>query len=259
MPGRMLHRLVRAGVLVSAVAGIVLLVVSVAATLDVDRVIPALFATGLVAGLLSSIRYLTVRLPVRADPQTVEAAWAMWGQLRGMLGDLGFAALLGLLGWGAACITHAAIAGPVRFQGTDMLAFLFIGGMWMAGWLAAALAAFLIWTPVAIFVGAARERRRGHAVRAGWLVIAWVLTGLDILVALMTASAVVVPGGDRASADDLANREPWQVALVMVTNLLLVLASLAIVGVSILRLVPRKWLRRRRAPRSPDDAEPPTP
>ncbi|GAA1823437.1 hypothetical protein [Agromyces salentinus] len=237
-----MHRLVRAGVLLSAGAGIVLLVLMASgiSRIDVDQGIPAMVGIGFIGGAMSSVRFFTVRLPVGDDATSIAVASTTWGQLRGLFGDIGFSALLGTAGWIIASIVGAVASGPAQSTWGNVLAFFAIGALWSAGWLLVTIAVFLVWMPAAIFVATFSARRHGRIVEGSWPVLAWCLIGLDAFILLMVATAVFVPTGP-------AHEEwaPWQTALFVVNSSVLVLISFAVAGELVSRLLPRKWRRRR--------------
>lgn len=234
--GRILHRIVRAAVLLSAGAAVVVLFALMTDAIEVEQAIPANIALGIAAGLISSIRYFTVRLPIAMDPTTIEAGSETWGRLRGLTGDIGFALLVGVAGWIAVWIVRALSLQPDQSSAGDGLALFFIGAAWSAGWLLTTVAVFLVWMPAAAFIGMRRARRRGATPSSGWRILTWTLVGLDVVVLVMIADAVFVP---KEHAGPLAW---WQIVLSVlagIVGLLLVLLALAAVSW-------RWWPKRRR-------------
>lgn len=212
--------------LLSAVAAVAVLFAMMSGAVEVEQAIPTNVALGIAAGLVSSIRYFTVRLPIAMDPTTLEAGSETWGRLRGLTGDMGYAILIGVAGWIAAWIMRAVSLRPDQSSVGDGLALFFMGGAWWAGWFLTALAVFLVWMPTAAFIGMRRARRRGATPSSGWRILAWALVGLDIIVLVMVADAVFVP---KEHAGPLAW---WQIVLsvlVGIVGLLMVLLALAAV------------------------------
>ncbi|UIN30747.1 hypothetical protein [Microbacterium binotii] len=240
--GRILHRLVRAAVLLSAAAAVAVLFVMTTGAIEVEQAIPTIIVLGIAAGLISSIRYFTVRLPLAMDPATIEAGNETWGRLRGLAGDIGFALLVGVVGWIAVWIVRALSLRPDQSSAGDGLALFIIDAAWSAGWLLSTIAVFLVWMPTAAFIGMRRARRRGATPSSGWRILAWALLGLDVIVLVMIADAVFVP---KEHAGPLAW---WQIVLSVlagIVGLLLVLLALATVS---WRWWPRRWRRSRKAP-----------
>lgn len=246
--GRILHRLVRAAVLLSAVAAVAVLFALMAGAIEVEQAIPANIALGIAAGLISSIRYLTVRLPIAMDPTSVEAGSETWGRLRGLTGDIGFALLVGVAGWIAVWIVRALSLRPDQSSAGDGLALFLIGAAWAAGWLLTTIAVFLVWMPATAFIGMRRARRRGAIPSSGWRILTWALVGLDIIVLVMIADAVFVP---KDQAGPLAW---WQVVL----SLLYVLVFLLIFAAGFVAVTWRWWpkTRRRRATQATVESPP---
>lgn len=213
-----LNRVLRVGVLLTALAAVAVLVLTAGGgtALTVDTLIPVLAATGAVGGLVSSVRYGTVRLAVGKDSAaatSIDAATTTWGKLSGTTADLAWSVLVGVIGW----IIASILSG-------DALGFFVLGSMWPVGFLAVVVAVFLVWMPVAVFTGAARSKRAGGKARASWLALAWCLVGLDLLLILMVAGAVFVPRG----ADGQSHPENlWQTVLFVGVSGLLLLLSIA--------------------------------
>jgi hypothetical protein len=159
----------------------------------VEDAIPANIALGIAAGLISSIRYFTVRLPIAMDPTSVEAGGETWSRLRGLVGDISFALLVGVAGWIAVWIIRALSLRSDQSSAGDGLALFFIGAAWSAGWLPTTIAVFLVWMPAAAFIGMRRARRRGAIPSSGWRILTRALVGLDIIVLVTIADAVFVP------------------------------------------------------------------
>lgn len=214
---RILRRVLRIGVLLTVLAAVAMLIGAAGGGRSgtVDALFPVLVLCGAVGGAVSSIRYGTVRLAVgkdSPDATSFDVATTSWSDLRGMLADVGWAMLLGTVGWIAASIVSG-----------DALAFLVLGSMWLGGYLAVVVAVFLVWMPIAVFVAAFREKKRGGTARGGWLSLAWCLVAVDVVVLLMAAEAVFVPRG----ADGLARPEGlWQTILFVVVSLILIILSI---------------------------------
>ncbi|GIT80266.1 hypothetical protein LLS1_19350 [Leifsonia sp. LS1] len=215
---RILNRVLRIGVLLTALAAVAVLLLAAggSAALTVDTVIPVIAATGAAGGLVSSVRYGRVRLAVGRDSAaatSIDAATTTWGKLSGMTADAAWSVLVGVIGWIIASI----------FSG-DALGFFVLGSMWLVGFLAVVVAVFLVWMPVAVFVAAVRAKGAGRKARGSWLALAWCLVGLDLFVILMVADAVLVPRG----ADGQSHPENlWQTILFVGVSGLLVLLSIA--------------------------------
>ncbi|MBF4635821.1 hypothetical protein ITJ38_15530 [Agreia pratensis] len=245
-----LNRVLRIGVLFTALAAIVVLLFAAGgdAGLGVDTLIPEIAVLGAVGGLISSVRYATVRLAVgQGNPAATsfDAATTTWGDLRGMIADAGWAVLLGTAGWIVACIVRATQLQPGQQLGGEALAFFMFGSMWLMGFLATVVAAFLVWMPLAVFVSALAEKRKRRKTRGSWLALAWCLVGVDLLVLLMVAEAAFVPHG----ADGQAHPQTlWQTMLFVVVSVVLIVLSIGWVVMSIGSWNPHP--RRRRSARS---------
>lgn len=235
--GRILHRAVRAAVLLSAVAAVAVLFAVRAGAIEVDQAIPLNIALGIAAGIVSSIRSFTVRLPMAMDPTTVEAGSETWGRLRGITGDMGYALLIGVAGWIAVWILRAVSLRSGLSAIGDGLALFFMGAAWWMGWALTVIAAFLVWMPAAAFIGMRRARRRGASPSSGWRILAWALVVVDVIVLVMIADAVFVPKSQTGPA------AWWQIVLALLTGMVYLLILLGGIAAVSWRWWPKKWRR----------------